>query len=79
MHYVKVAMFGTIWACLGLAVAFMRGGGLDETHTRGLFWDPAGSAPFRDFVRKVHAWLKVASGSITPPQQAAARTLAMSG
>eukprot|EP00959_Pyramimonas_sp_CCMP1952_P444018 9296023-Pyramimonas_sp.AAC.1 len=38
----------------------------------GAVWDPAGNAPFRDFVREVHAWLNVASGSMTTPQQAAA-------
>eukprot|EP00959_Pyramimonas_sp_CCMP1952_P441422 9241001-Pyramimonas_sp.AAC.1 len=53
VQYVKVAIFGTMWVCLGLAVAYMRGG-LGETRTRGPFWDPAGNAPFRDFVREVH-------------------------
>eukprot|EP00959_Pyramimonas_sp_CCMP1952_P210583 4406707-Pyramimonas_sp.AAC.1 len=40
----------------------MRGGGLDEIR----------NVRFRDFVRKVHAWLNVASASRIPPQQAAA-------
>eukprot|EP00959_Pyramimonas_sp_CCMP1952_P351892 7372931-Pyramimonas_sp.AAC.1 len=39
---------------------------------RDSFSDPAGSAPFRDFVRAVHAWPNVASGSMTPPPQVAA-------
>eukprot|EP00959_Pyramimonas_sp_CCMP1952_P241262 5042331-Pyramimonas_sp.AAC.1 len=69
---VKVAIFGTIWACFGIAVTYMRRGPLDETRTRGPFRDPAGSAPFRDFGCEVHAWLNVASGSMVPPQQAAA-------
>eukprot|EP00959_Pyramimonas_sp_CCMP1952_P114920 2402761-Pyramimonas_sp.AAC.1 len=37
-RYVKVAIFGIIRACVGLAVACMRGGGgLEETRTRGPF------------------------------------------
>eukprot|EP00959_Pyramimonas_sp_CCMP1952_P008898 185996-Pyramimonas_sp.AAC.1 len=70
MRAVTVAIFGAIWARLGLAAACMRGGGgLDETRTRGPFWDSAGNAPFRDFVREVHAWLNVASASVTPPRR----------
>eukprot|EP00959_Pyramimonas_sp_CCMP1952_P110994 2322001-Pyramimonas_sp.AAC.1 len=54
-------------------------GGLDETRTRGPFWDPAGNAPFRGFVREVHARLNVARGSMTPPRQAAALQRGLGG
>eukprot|EP00959_Pyramimonas_sp_CCMP1952_P302000 6319585-Pyramimonas_sp.AAC.1 len=52
MHYVMVDIFGVLLACLDLAMAYMRGGGLDETRTRGHSWCPAGSVPFRGFVRE---------------------------
>eukprot|EP00959_Pyramimonas_sp_CCMP1952_P139211 2913923-Pyramimonas_sp.AAC.2 len=75
VHYPKVAIFGMIWACLGFTVACMRGGGPDETRTRGPVWGPAGNAPFRPFVHEVHAWLNIASGSMIPLQQALQRGL----
>ena len=47
---------------------------------------PSGNVPFRDYVREVHAWVNVTTGTMTPSQQAAclqrglgglARTIAM--
>eukprot|EP00959_Pyramimonas_sp_CCMP1952_P002235 46333-Pyramimonas_sp.AAC.1 len=47
-----------------------RGG--DDARTTGPYWDPAGDAPFCEFVREVHAWINVTAGTMAPSQQAAA-------
>eukprot|EP00959_Pyramimonas_sp_CCMP1952_P038576 807375-Pyramimonas_sp.AAC.1 len=48
----------------------MRGG--DDTRTTGPHCDPPGQVPFREFVREVRVWINVATGNLTPSQQAAA-------
>eukprot|EP00959_Pyramimonas_sp_CCMP1952_P071533 1494193-Pyramimonas_sp.AAC.1 len=58
----------------------------ESDNARGPAWDSAGTVPFRQWVREVHARLSVQSGRMTPSRQAAAlqrglqglaRTLAM--
>eukprot|EP00959_Pyramimonas_sp_CCMP1952_P346182 7250822-Pyramimonas_sp.AAC.1 len=46
--------------------------GRDDARTTGPHWDPAGQVPFREFVREAHARINVATGNMTPSQQAAA-------
>jgi len=53
--------------------------GMDDNRTRGSHWDPAGQVPFREFVREVHSWLNVTSGTMTPPQQGAALQRGLGG
>ena len=83
-HWIKITIFGILWVALGCVVGYMRGA--DDTRTTGPFWDPSGNVPFRDYVREVHAWVNVTTGTMTPSQQAAclqrglgglARTIAM--
>ena len=83
-HWIKITIFGILWTALGCLVGHMRGA--DDTRTTGPFWDPNGTVPFRDYVREVHAWVNVTTGTMTPSQQAAclqrglgglARTIAM--
>eukprot|EP00959_Pyramimonas_sp_CCMP1952_P008371 175030-Pyramimonas_sp.AAC.1 len=40
---------------------------------------PTGHAPFREFVREVHAWINVPTGNMTPSQQAAALQRGLGG
>eukprot|EP00959_Pyramimonas_sp_CCMP1952_P189180 3957155-Pyramimonas_sp.AAC.1 len=58
-------------------VGHMRGG--DDTRTASPHWDPAGQVPFREFVREVHAWINVATGTMMPSQQAAALQRGLGG
>eukprot|EP00959_Pyramimonas_sp_CCMP1952_P199231 4167411-Pyramimonas_sp.AAC.1 len=39
------------------------------TRTTRTHWDPAGNAPFREFVRDVHAWIIVTTGVMTFPNR----------
>ena len=78
MHWLKITRFGIIWVCLGCSVGRMRHG-MDDARTTGPYWDPAGNAPFREFVREVHAWLNATSGTMTAPQQAAALQRGLGG
>ena len=68
-HWIKITVFGILWVALGCLVGHMRGA--DDTRTTGPFWDPSGTVPFRDYVREVHAWVNVTTGTMTPSQQAA--------
>eukprot|EP00959_Pyramimonas_sp_CCMP1952_P050325 1051718-Pyramimonas_sp.AAC.1 len=52
---------------------------MDDTRTTGPSWDPAGTMPFREYVREVHAWINVTSGNMTPPQQPAALQRGLQG
>ena len=45
----------------------------------GPHWDPAGSVPFRTWIREVQAWLNVTSARMQPSQQAAAIQLGLRG
>ena len=53
--------------------------GMGDTRTTGPYCDPAGNVSFREFVREVHAWINVISGTMTPPQQAAALQRGLGG
>eukprot|EP00975_Prorocentrum_lima_P048430 10128829-Prorocentrum_lima.AAC.1 len=49
------------------------------THLQCPSWDPAGTTPFRTWLREVQAWLNVTSARLMPNQQAAAIQLALRG
>ena len=51
LHWVKLTIFGILWVCLGIAVTYMRSGGMEDTLTRGAQWDPAGNTPFNILTR----------------------------
>eukprot|EP00959_Pyramimonas_sp_CCMP1952_P166621 3482487-Pyramimonas_sp.AAC.1 len=66
-HCIGITTFGLQCVAIGCVVGHMQRGG-DDARTASPHWDPAGNAPFREFTREVHAWINVATGTMTPPQ-----------
>ena len=62
-------------AIIGILCHMMGGGNAIPCPT----WDPAGTTPFRTWVREVQAWLNITSVRMLPPQQAAAIQLSLRG
>ena len=62
-------IYGGISAAVGSWITCMM---RESDNARGPPWDPAGNAPFRQWVREVPAWINVQSGRMAPPRQAAA-------
>ena len=56
-----------------------QGPNVGGTTVHGPPWDPAGSVPFRTWIREVQAWLNVTSTRLTPTAQAAAIQLGLRG
>ena len=62
-------IFGSLSCAVGSWITCMM---RESDNTRGPAWDPAGTVPFRQWVREVHAWLNVQSDIATPSRHAAA-------
>ena len=76
-HIMIFAILG--WVLFGISttcvVCHMMAGNM----MTGPPWDPAGTVPFRTWVREVQAWLNVTSSRLQPSQQAAAIQLGLRG
>ena len=78
-HYLNQISFGIVWLTLGTSIGYMHRQHGDSGLMTGPHWDPAGTVPWREFEREVHAWLNVTAGRLTPPQQAAALQRGLAG
>ena len=74
-NIILVVMNLMFLAALLAVLCHMHMGNLNVCPT----WDPAGTVPFRTWVREVQAWLNVTSQRSLPPQQAAAIQLSLRG
>ena len=72
-------VFAILCGATGMIVGCMHRGDAVDGTTRGPFWDPAGSVPFREYVYEVNAWLNVTSPRMTPQAQAAAMQRGLGG